>query len=196
MNFFPFRFSFEQAVADYTKAYMDKVTSPTATVAFHSGLPRELTDQINDELASYNLPPLANINAWKKHPGEVQVMHLDVYPWDVFNKKSEQYVPNKAAFNIPVCNTHDSRMVWYGGTYKHRQVKVITPSGTKAVYFEVDWEGDYFEESELELITPHFLVTDKPHRVFANPNDTRIIASVRLQGNPSLQDIYNILSKK
>ena len=196
MNFFPFRFSFEQAVADYTMAYMEKITTPTATAAFHKGLPPKLTKQINEELTAYNLPLLANINAWKKHPGEVQVLHVDVYAWDKVNGKSKSVSPNKAAFNIPVCNTQGSRMVWYSGRHTPRETEILTPSGTRATYFEIDWHEEYHEEEELELLTPHFVSTCKPHRVYANPHDTRILASVRLQGNPSIESLYDILKDR
>lgn len=196
MNYFPFCFDFEPLIAEYVMSYMQKVKTPTATVAFHKNLPTELVQKVNSELAFYNLPLLANINAWKKHPGEVQVMHLDVYPWDFYQNKSANFIPNKSAFNIPVCNTRDSRMVWYEGNYEVKETKILTPSGTKAVYFDVVWKDDFDESDSLELLTSHFVRTDKPHRVFANPTDTRIIGSLRLQGNPSIETVYNILKNK
>ena len=196
MNFFPFTFSFEPYVAEYIADFMKQVKSPTATVALHKDLPSSLVQKINDDLSAHNLPLLANINAWKKQPGEVQVMHADLYVWDKINGKDARVVANKAAFNIPVCNTKGSRMVWYSGAHSLVRKKVVTPSGTHATYFDVLWEEDYKEEEELELLSSHFVKTSKPHRVYANLTDTRIIASVRLQGNPSFEKIYDILHSK
>ena len=196
MNYFPFCFDFEPLIAEYVMNYMQKVTTPTATVAFHKNLPTELVQKVNSELAFYNLPLLANINAWKKHPGEVQVMHVDVCPWEFYQNKNANFTPNKVAFNIPVCNTQNSYMIWYDGDHHIEEIKITTPSGTKAVYFGVQWHGEYVESGSLELLTSHFVRTDKPHRVFANQTNTRIVASLRLQHNPSIQTIYDTLKRK
>jgi len=196
MNYFPFRFSFEPYVAEYVMDYMRKTESPTVTVAFHKDFPKSLVQKINDDLSSHNLPLLASINAWKKHPGEVQSLHVDVYAWDKINKKANKFTPNKAAFNIPICGTQGSRMVWYSGAHTLTELEFLTRSGTRAVHFEIAWQEEYKEEDELELNTPFFVNTLKPHRVYANPTDTRILASVRLQGNPSLQEVYDILHKQ
>lgn len=195
MNFFPFTFEFEPLISKYILDYMRKIVTPTATVAFYKHLPESLVQAVNKELSFYNLPLLANINAWKKHPGEVQVMHLDVCPWEFYQNKNANFTPNRAAFNIPICGTQNSRMVWYDGEHDIEETKILTPSGTKAVYFGVKWREEFVESGSLELLTSHFVRTDKPHRVFANPTDTRIVGSLRLQGNLPIETIYDIMKK-
>lgn len=205
MDFFPFNFKFEPDVAEFIYPHMVDSSTP-GTIAFHHGkhsgrdinhkeLPKKLVTKINEELLSHNLPGLASLNAWRREPGEVQVMHVDVYAWDkIFNKG--KFAPNKVAFNIPISNTQDSWMKWYGSDHELKETKIITPTGAHSTYYDIVWKEEIREDSKLELTTSHFVRTDKPHRVFANSQGLRIVASLRLLGNPSIQQVHDILFKQ
>jgi hypothetical protein len=201
MNFFPFTFGFEEDVAEFVYEHMHKDSVP-GTVAFHQhpvndsnhkGLPSSLVTKINNELHQHKLLPLGSLNAWRRQPGEVQVLHADVYAWDKVYKKDGKFAPNKVAFNIPVSNTRQSKMVWYGGAHILKETKIVTPTGAHSTFYNIEWKDEPFVESELELLSPHFVRTDKPHRVYAGSDGLRIVASIRLQGNPSFEHIHSVL---
>lgn len=188
INFFPFSFEFESYIKEFASSYVEKkMTTPSASAAFYGDTLPECIPIVNRELREYGLPHVGNISIWKKCPGEVQTMHIDDSP---------SSMPNRAAFNIPLLNTNETRMVWYGGRFEYKRVKKLTNYGIIIPYFEIEWKEDYFEEESLELLHSHFVKTDKPHRVFANPTQTRAVVSLRFQGNPSLEEISHILFKE
>jgi len=208
MNFFPFKFSFEQVVIDFTKEYIKRFTDPSALIVLHpsaEGVPpqmlnlmdKKLVDLINEELTSYGLPHLANINIFKKPPNDVQTLHVDMYQWDKAKNKDNQYSTIKAAYNIPVVGLSGSRMVWYNGKFEIEESVAISSSGKKILYYGVKWDGDPQQDPrELDFSTSNFVKINVPHHVYVGPEETRVVTSLRFKGNPTFESIYNTLIKQ
>lgn len=191
--YFPFTFEFESYVKEFTVDYMSGVSTSSATLVFHDTIPDRLRTLIDEELKLYGIPALANINIWKKEPGYEQVLHTDLYAWDVVTKKSKNYTVNHSALNIPITGTAKSDMIWYGGKHVCVPTTIRTVSNAKATYFKIEWEEEPFVKDKLELLDSHFVCTSIPHRVICNPHDTRIIISLRFQGNPTFDEIQQLM---
>jgi hypothetical protein len=191
--YFPFTFEFESYVKEFTVEHMRSVTGASATIVFHHNSPSNLRKVVDEELQDFGIPPLANINIWKKPPGYEQVLHADLYAWDVLRKKTKVFTVNHSAFNIPIEGTVNSDMLWYGGQHQCVPTTIITPTNTTATYFKIEWEETPFIKARLELLESHLIATSTPHQVICNPFDTRIITSLRFQGNPTFNQIQNKL---
>ena len=208
MNYFPFRFSFEQEIVQFAQTALATSTQEVVSMNFtEQQLPRELLDKINSEFDLYNLPSFNNVNIWRKPPGYIQSIHIDPWMWDVLAGKTNTLSSTQTAINIPVEGIGTGKMFWFDGKYKVQvssgvkeakqkqnnlskfdQVKI--PNGH--VVFYIDWEEEGKIVEELVLDQTYVIRVGVPHQVVID-KEIRTVASIRLKNNPSFDEVRKCL---
>ena len=143
-------------------------------------LPQNLHRAVDIELESLGFPKLLYCQSYIRRRGNVQGIHID---GDVDLKIN-------AAINIPISGTNGSKHNWYTGDYK----LTIRRIGD-LVFHHIVWNSEPELVSTLELDQPYLVRVNEPHSAIAGDTD-RWIFTMRFVGNPTFEDLYNILSSR
>lgn len=147
-------------------------------------LPSDILEAVNKELAEYGIPELLYCQSYVREKGTVQGMHIDGigFKWH-------------AAINLPIQNTEGSRFNWYGGDYKLEQRTRMTRTLegiTPITFFEIVGR-DLKEVASVELNQACLVRVDEPHSAEANRVSDRWIFTMRFNGNPTFEELYDKL---
>jgi len=184
--------SLEQFVVDEIKECIRNKIIETVPNGWDPGMLRQfrlyLGDQssisntavisINKTLTEHNLPTMHNILAFARTTvkGHNSTLHIDENDTTIF----------KSSIIFPVEGCENSFMYWAIGSYNSNLTTHPT-NGTK--YSLLTWNSDVVILDELEITTPTVVRVDIPHDAYTNNEWPRIIFSIRLRENLSIEEI-------
>jgi len=149
------------------------------------------TDSINNWLRSINLPKLGYAVIFQKKDIDDDIndfIHVD------YNGDYDEL--SKVAVNIPILNCRNTVMTWYNGQYSTRlryankegDISDILNQEYNIPFVSLSWQTIPQLIYTYELTNNAFIArVDIPHSVTAS-NNSRIVLSLRLYGNPGLAD--------
>lgn len=175
----------EKQIRDYL---LNVVLVPTVIldqIKIPHSLPKDLLDTINSELASYGVPKILYCQSYLRAKNTTQGIHIDgvSYKWH-------------AGINIPVQNTKNTKFSWYGGNYTTELKTQDTGSITgKApiTFFEILSNEPLEEVASIELDQAYLVRVDEPHNASNTTDETRWIFTMRFEGNPTFEELYEKL---
>jgi len=131
-----------------------------------------LLHEINKELNARGFPSIWYCQSYIRPGDQTLVQHVD----------GETYLVH-GALNIPVSGTKNTKHTWQTGDY------TLVPN---TLHFSVQWNSDNRTTTDLELLTPCLVRVDAPHSVTGNGIEHRWIITIRFQGNPEFDDLFNL----
>lgn len=143
-----------------------------------SALTQLAVDSINNTLTKHNLPEMHNILAFARlnNKGSYGTLHIDENDTTVF----------KSSIIFPVEGCENSFMYWAIGSY-NSNMTTHPSNGTK--YSLLTWNSDVVILDELEITTPTVVRVDIPHDAYTNNEWPRVVFSIRLRENLSIEEI-------
>lgn len=141
-------------------------------------LTQSAVDSINNTLTKHNLPEMHNILAFARfnRKGSYGTLHIDENDATVF----------KSSIIFPLEGCENAFMYWAIGSYKSNMT-THPLNGTK--YSLLTWNSDVVVLDELEITTPTVVRVDIPHDAYTNNEWLRIVFSIRLRENLSIEEI-------
>lgn len=166
----------EQIVAKVPNA--DNLTRIISTTV---DLPEDLTQLVNNELISYGIPELEYCRIYLRPKNNTQFIHVD---------GSGEIL--HCAINIPLRGGEGSVFQWMGGDYSLTSVNLVE---TNQVAFKIDWNSEPEVKESIEMIDGCYLVRiDQPHQAIASPDRDRWVFTIRFKGNPTFDEIYELVN--
>lgn len=141
-------------------------------------LTQSAVDSINSTLTNHNLPEMHNILAFARlnRKGSYGTLHIDENDATVF----------KSSIIFPLEGCENAFMYWAIGSY-NSNMTTHPLNGTK--YSLLTWNSDVVVLDELEITTPTVVRVDIPHDAYTNNEWPRIVFSIRLRENLSIEEI-------
>lgn len=147
-------------------------------------VPTELEDIINTELRSYNLPELSNFLVFKRKnffkPVQSHV-HID------YSGILDEFINCSIVFPIEGCS--ETFMYWMDGEYITETILLPDNISGKMIKWKTTPKLIY-----SEVITePTLCKVNVPHDACSRHDGSyRVTATMRLKGNPTLEEIVNL----
>ena len=141
-------------------------------------LSKETVDSINNTLTKHNLPVMHNILAFARRTqkGNYQALHIDENDTQIFN----------SSIIFPVTGCDNAYMYWANGNYS-RELTTHPSNNTK--YSLLKWHSDITVLDEVEITSPTVVRVDIPHDAYTNNIWPRVIFSIRLVENLTVEEI-------
>lgn len=136
-------------------------------------------DLLNLELESLGLPRIFNVVIFKrKNCSLTTKVHIDSTSYDPD--------PIHASIVIPVEGYHETLMYWMTGEYELQ----LTFTDNGVAYKKIVWKSTPKLINCTEIVEPALCRVDLPHSATSRSDGSyRTIVSIRLQGNPSIEEI-------
>jgi hypothetical protein len=143
-------------------------------------IPVRLRNLLEDELRSYNLPGVVNFLVFKRSKFfklDPRLTHID-YSTE----------PIHASIVLPIEGFKNTKMYWADGEYRCETATL--PHGSP--YQKIIWGESCDVVAETEIMEPTLCRVDIPHSATSNADGSyRTILSIRLQNNPTFEEILN-----
>lgn len=141
-------------------------------------LSKETVDSINNTLLKHNLPQMHNILAFvrRNEKNSFRTLHIDENDSQIFN----------SSIIFPVEGCDNSYMYWATGDYTTELTSHPT-NNTK--YSLLKWNSDIQILDECEITSPTVVRVDIPHDAYTNNEWARVIFSIRLVENLTVEEI-------
>jgi len=144
-------------------------------------LPEHILKIVNNELNLYGIGDISYGRYYNRPINSTQFIHVDGTP-DLFLH---------CAINIPIEGGVDSKFIWYKGEFELIPVD-LKDSNQKA--FDIKWNSTPGIAESVEMIDGCYLVRiDQPHQAVASTTSNRSVFTIRFKGNPSFEEIYDLL---
>lgn len=112
------------------------------------------------------------------NPGQfVQDLHVDGF-------EPDRNGASNTALNIPILNCDYGHMHWLAGKFT-----LSKKSNSSLKYLSINWEGEPQMVASTVINTPTFVKINVPHYIENKSNNPRLMLSVRLEPNISLENI-------
>ena len=141
-------------------------------------LSKETVDSINDTLLKHNLPQMHNILAFvrRTEKNSFQTLHIDENDSQIFN----------SSIIFPVEGCDNSYMYWAIGNYS---TELTTHPSNNTKYSLLKWHSAITVLDEIEITSPTAVRVDIPHDAYTNNEWPRVVFSIRLVENLTVDEI-------
>jgi hypothetical protein len=144
-------------------------------------LPKDLLTTVNNELNSFGISDILYCRYYNRPKQSTQFIHVDGQP-DLFLH---------CAINIPIGGGSDSKFIWYKGDF---ELVPVNLTATNQTAFDIKWNSTPSIAESIEMIDGCYLVRiDQPHQAVASSTSNRSVFTIRFKGNPSFEEIYDLL---
>ena len=142
-------------------------------------------DLLNLELESFGLPKIFNVVIFKrKNCRLTPTVHIDSTSYDPD--------PIHASIVIPVEGYHGTLMYWMTGDYELQ----LSFTADRVAYKKIVWKSTPKLVNYTEIVDTTLCRVDLPHSATSRSDGSyRTIVSIRLQGNPSVEEILEKRNK-
>jgi len=189
MYFHPFHL---ESFAEITAHALDQTQSWGGTSIYINNIDisKRLRDLLEDELRSYNLPGVVNFLVFKRKKFfelNPRLTHIDsMYVKLIRSGYISETIHSSIV--LPIEGFQNTKMYWADGEY--RCETAFLPSGSP--YEKIIWGDNCKVVAEHEIIEPTLTRVDVPHSATSNSDGSyRTILSIRLQNNPTFEEILN-----
>lgn len=141
-------------------------------------LSKETVDSVNNTLLKHNLPEMHDILAFVRlnRQGSYNTLHIDENDTTVF----------KSSIIFPVEGCDNAFMYWAIGSYN---TEMVTHPLNETKYSLLTWNSDVMVLDELEISSTTVVRVDIPHDAYTNNEWPRVVFSIRLTENLSIEEI-------
>lgn len=134
----------------------------------------EVFDEVNAELNSLGLPSISIWSIFARGKRNIQDIHVDAAT------PTERV---HSAIIVPVLGTEGSVFQWF--EEPHAVINFPT-NDEKSTFFKTIYRQQPKPICEVEILSPHIVRVDAPHRAIASSHSPRAIVSIKLATNPEL----------
>lgn len=175
-------FRCSSGIVPLVQEYVNSVTShKTSTETLIPAIPSTIRARLDKILYSEGLPKVHRIHIFVRSASSAQDLHID------YDGTTNDII--HCALNIPIRGCTDSVMTWLEGPHTAEKKTAMLKGRTITAMVPM-FSGDVTTHNTC-LDQPTMVRVDTPHFVKANTIETRVMASVRFEGNPTWEEILH-----
>ena len=175
---FNFPLKCANAIKEFALSYTKEAVTDNVYIFDINSMEISILELLNLELETLGLPKARGIVIFKRKNCRISPgVHIDC------GQDSE---PIHASIIIPVEGYHDTFMYWMDGQYE----KKLTSTDTGVSYQKIFWIGIPKLINHTQILDTTLCRVDVPHSASSKLDGSyRTIVSIRLQGNPTVEEI-------
>ena len=185
-NCFSFPLKTESLIKDYIREYF-KNADKNSIYALGIDIPKDILDEINSELAIYNIKVSSGMAFKRKN--YFKAKHTDCH----IDYSSVHERTIKSSLVIPIDGCEDTHMYWYDGDYS---ADVVIPGPEFPYtypYMKLTWNNPGTIAEQVEISKgPMLCRVDIPHSATSRKDGSyRLVMTLRFEENLSIEEIMS-----